>query len=128
VKDENVDLPAESHNILNGRKNYISQFLNVHRVSDIKQIEIQVAELLVPDPRPSEVEIAIVTLKRYKLPGSDQILAELTQAGGETLWSETHKLINSIWNKEELPEQWNESIAILIYKNGDKSDCSYGTH
>jgi hypothetical protein len=44
-------------------------------------------------------------LKKYKLAGSDQILAELIQMGGETSWSEIHKLINFIWNKEELSRQ-----------------------
>ncbi|PNF35141.1 hypothetical protein B7P43_G09272 [Cryptotermes secundus] len=47
VKDENGDLFADSHNILNGWKNYFSQLLNVHRVSDVRQIEIHTAELLV---------------------------------------------------------------------------------
>jgi hypothetical protein len=37
-------------------------------------------------------------LERYKSPGSDQIPAELIQAGGEILRSKIHKLINSIWN------------------------------
>jgi hypothetical protein len=27
-----------------------------------------------------------------------------------------HKLINSIWNKEELPDQWKETIIIPIKK------------
>jgi hypothetical protein len=40
------------------------------------------------------VEIAIAKLKKYKSPGSDQILAELIQAGGEILLSVIHKLIN----------------------------------
>jgi hypothetical protein len=45
-------------------------------------------------------------LKRYKYPGSDQIPAELIQAEGEILLrSKIHKLINSIWNKEKLPDQ-----------------------
>jgi hypothetical protein len=39
-------------------------------------------------------------MKMYKSPGSDQILAELIQAGGELLQSEIHKLIHSVWNKE----------------------------
>jgi hypothetical protein len=38
------------------------------------------------------------------LPGSEQIPAELIQAAGETSWPEIHKTINSIWNKEELPD------------------------
>jgi hypothetical protein len=44
VKDENGDLPADSHNILNRWKNYFSQLLNVHRVSDVSQIEIHTVD------------------------------------------------------------------------------------
>jgi hypothetical protein len=32
------------------------------------------------------------------------------QAGGETSWSEILKIVNSVWNQEELPDQWKESI------------------
>jgi hypothetical protein len=39
---------------------------------------------------------------------------ELVQAGGETLLSAIHKLINYIWNKEELPDQWKEPINVPI--------------
>jgi hypothetical protein len=46
------------------------------------------------------VEIAIAKLKKYKSPGSDEILAELIQVGGETLLPGIHKLINPTWNKE----------------------------
>jgi hypothetical protein len=63
-------------------------------------------------------------LKRYKSPGSDQILAELFQAGGEILRSEIHRLTNCIWNKEELHNQWKESIIVPVYKTGDKTDYS----
>jgi hypothetical protein len=69
-----------------------------------RQTEILTAEPLVPDSSPFEVEIAIAKLKRYNSPGSDQIPAELIQTGGETLRSEIHKPITSVWNKEELPE------------------------
>jgi hypothetical protein len=68
--------------------------------------------------------MAIEKLKGHKSPGTDQIPPELVKAGGRTICSEIHKLINSIWNKEELPEQWKESIIVPIYKKGDKTDCS----
>jgi hypothetical protein len=61
-------------------------------------------------------------LKKYKLPGSDQIPAEPIQTEGETLQSEVHKLINSIWSKEEFPDQWKGSIIVPIYDKGDKTD------
>jgi hypothetical protein len=86
--------------------------LNVRGVHDVRQMYIHTAEPLVPEPSLVEVEIAIGKLKSYKSPGTDQILAELVKAEGETLYSEIHRLICSIWNKEELPQQWKESIIV----------------
>jgi hypothetical protein len=69
------------------------------------------------------VEIAIAKLKKLKSPGSDQIPAELIQAGGKILLYVIHKLINSIWNKK-LPNQRKESIVVPISKRGDENDCN----
>jgi hypothetical protein len=98
--------------------------LNVHGVHDARQMDIHTAEPLVPEPSFVKVEISIGKLKSYKSPGTDQIQAELIKAGGETLYSEIHRLIGCIWNKEELPQQWKESIVVPIYKKGDKTDCN----
>jgi hypothetical protein len=67
--------------------------------------------------------MATEKLKRHKSPGIDQIPAELIKAGGRIIRSEIHKISISIWNKEELPEEWKESVIVLIYKKGDKTDC-----
>jgi hypothetical protein len=69
-------------------------------------------------PSRLEVKIAITKLKKYKSPGSDENPEELIQAGGKTLLSAIHKLINSIWNKEELPDEWKEPIIVPVHKNG----------
>jgi hypothetical protein len=124
VNDEKGDLVADSHSILARWRSHFFQLLNVHGVKDVGQTEIHTAEPLVPEPRASQVEMAIEKLKRHKSPGVDQIPAELIKAGGRTIRSEIRKLINSIWNKAELPEQWKESIIVPIYKKGDKTDCS----
>jgi hypothetical protein len=70
------------------------------------------AKPLIPGPSCFEVGTAIAKLKEYKSPGSDQIPAETIQAGGETLWSEIQRLINSAWSKEELPDRYKE---VLVY-------------
>jgi hypothetical protein len=93
--------------------------LNVHGVHDVGQMEP-----LVPEPRLFKVEIATGKLKRYKSLDTNQIHAELIEAGGETLCSETHRLIRSVWNKEELPQQWKEFVTVPIYKKGDKTVIS----
>jgi hypothetical protein len=124
VKDENGDLPVHSHSILNRWMNYFSQLLNVHNVSDVRQIEVHTAEPLVPGTSCLEVEIAFAKFRKYKLPLSDQIPAELIQAGGETLLSAIHKRINSVWNKEDLPEKCKESIIVPAHKKGDRPCCN----
>jgi hypothetical protein len=66
VKDENGDLLADSHNILSRWKNYFSQLFNVHRISDVRQIKMHTAELLIPDHSPFNVEIAIAKLIKFR--------------------------------------------------------------
>ena len=70
-----------------------------------------------------EFEMAIEKLQRHKSPANDQIPAELITSRGRKIRSEIHKIINSILNEEELPEEWKESTIVLIYK-GDKTDCN----
>jgi hypothetical protein len=106
VKDENGDLLADSHNIFNTWN------------------KVNTTEPLVPGPSCIDIEIATAKLKKYKSPGSDQIPAELIQAGGEVLLAVIHELINSIWNKEKLSDQWKESINVPIHKKGEKIDCN----
>jgi hypothetical protein len=40
VNDENGDLFRDSHSILNRWKKYFSELLNMHRVSDFRQVVI----------------------------------------------------------------------------------------
>jgi len=110
VKDDRGDLVADSHSILAMWRKYFFQIFNVHGVNDVTQTEIHIAEPLVPELSASEVELAIEKLKSHKSPGIDQIPAELIKEWGKTIHCEIHKLIISIWNKEELPEELKESI------------------
>jgi hypothetical protein len=124
INDDNGNLLADIQSVLNKWKSFFNQVLNVHGVHDVRQMDIHTAEPLVPEPRLVEMEIVIGKLKSYKSPGTDQIPAELIKVGGETLSSEIHRLIYSVWNKEELPQQWKESVIVPIHKKGDKTDCN----
>jgi hypothetical protein len=86
----------------------------VHAVNDARQIEIHKAEPLMPEPSAFEVPSAIEELKSNKSPGIDQIPAELIKGGGRTICYEILKLLISIWNKEELPEEWKKLIIVPI--------------
>jgi hypothetical protein len=83
----------------------------VPNVGEVRQIEVHSAEPLVRSHL--EVETAIAKLKNYKSPDNDHISAVPVN----------HKHINSIWNKEELPDQWKESSTVPVQKKGNKTDC-----
>ena len=106
------------------RKNHFPQLLNVHRVSYVRQIEIHTAKPLVPEPSAFEFEMATEKLKQHKSPGTDRIPTDRIKAGGRQFAIEIIKLIHSIWNEEEMSEEWNDSINVQIYKKGDTRDCS----
>jgi hypothetical protein len=72
---------------------------------------------LVPEPSSFEVDIAIEKLKRYKPPDIYQISAKPIQAGGNTLRYQIRILINSVWNKEELPQQWKADDVHMFSEN-----------
>ena len=117
MKDDKGDLVADSQSILARWRNYFSQILNVHRVHDVRQTEIQTAEPIVPESSASEVEMAIEKLKSYKSPCIDQIPAELNKAGGKKICCEIHKLFISIWNKENcLRSGRSRSLYLSIRK------------
>jgi hypothetical protein len=123
-KDENGNLLVEPQSVLNRWKNFFSQVLNVCGIHDVEQMDIHMAQPSLPEPSLVKMEIAIGKLKSYKSPGNDQILDELVKARGETLCFEIYKFTCSIWNKEELPQQWKEFIIVPIHKNGDKTVCN----
>jgi hypothetical protein len=50
--------------------------------------------------------------------------AELIHSGGKTVLSDVIKPVNSVWYKDELTQQWKESIVIYNCKKGDKTGCN----
>lgn len=77
----------------------------------------------VPTPTMEEVRKAIKSLRNNKAPGNDNITAEMIKGGGEHLIRLVHQLIVEIWEKEEMPDQWNMAIICPIHKKKDKTNC-----
>jgi hypothetical protein len=68
--------------------------------------------------------MAIEEFKGPRSPGIDQIPAKLMKVWSRTICSEIHKLINSVWNKEEMLKEWKELIIGPIHKESDKTYCN----
>jgi len=115
-------LVTDSHSVLARWRSHSSQLLNDRGVNDDRQTEIHTAEPLVHEPSSFEIEVAIERPIRQNTPRIDQIPAQFIEPGGRVIPSEMHELLNSIWNLEDLPEEWKESIIIPIYKKGRRKN------
>jgi hypothetical protein len=59
-----------------------------------------------------QIKMALEKLRTYKSPGMDQILAPNDSVRSIRVGSEFHKLRDRMGNKNELPQQTQESITV----------------
>jgi len=75
-------------------------------------------------PTVQEINTQIKRLKNHKSPDEDGIQGEILKCVDETMIEMIHKLIEKIWNTEEIPKDWNIALIFPIHKNDDKKVCN----
>ncbi|CAF4494719.1 unnamed protein product, partial [Rotaria sp. Silwood2] len=71
-----------------------------------------------------EVRKALKQMKLRKAPGSDEITADILQAGGEPVIQWLFKFFTEIWENEQMVKEWSMTTLIKLYKNkGDRKIC-----
>ncbi|KAK6742495.1 hypothetical protein RB195_010014 [Necator americanus] len=73
---------------------------------------------------PSEVRVAIKSMKPDTAPGPDFISADFLRAGGHPLHVISAAHMTSYLQKERIPDQWKTSRTVLTYKKGDQEHLS----
>ncbi|KAK6755392.1 hypothetical protein RB195_014016 [Necator americanus] len=87
-----------------------------------------VSSLIIPTgeapPRilPSEVRVAIKSMKPGTAPGPDFISANFLRAGAHPLHVILDAHMTSYLQKERIPDQWKTSRTVIIHKKGDRED------
>ncbi|KAK6754360.1 hypothetical protein RB195_013390 [Necator americanus] len=71
---------------------------------------------------PSEVRVAIKSMKPGTAPGPDFISADFLRAGGHPLHVILAAHMTSYLQKERISDQWKTSRTVLIHKKGDRED------
>ena len=103
--------------ILNRWREYFCDLLNPVTVQHLEASEEQIGEKI--HVAEAEVSTAIKSLKAGKAPGEEDI------------WPEMLKVINNFavclfqiaWKTGEVPQQWQTSVLIPIYKKEAKKKC-----
>jgi hypothetical protein len=78
----------------------------------------------VQKPTPSMIYDIIKKLKKNRAPGEDGISVKLLKQGRIFLWRRIYQIIVSVWEKDEIPADWQMAIICPVYKRGDKLNCS----
>ena len=65
------------------------------------------------------MEVAVLSVKKKKSAGVDNIPAELVQAGGEDVIITITTICNKIWQTGEWPASWTLSLGIILPKKGN---------
>ncbi|KAK6761735.1 hypothetical protein RB195_022719 [Necator americanus] len=71
---------------------------------------------------PSEVRVAIKSMKPGTALGPDFISADFRRAGGHPLHVILAVHMTSYLQKERIPDKWKISRTVLIHKKGDRED------
>jgi hypothetical protein len=120
--NEKGDMVTDFRSILARWRNHFSQLLNVYGIKHVRKTDIYVcsratsacAECLWGlDSHWKAVKTHVT--KYWWDPSRTNY-----KAGDRTIHSEIHKLINSIWNKEELPEEWRGQSLYLFIRRAIK--------
>ena len=74
-------------------------------------------------PTNEELQKAIKKLKNNRAPGNDGINPELMKIKNEIANSRLLAIVQSTWNTERLPKEWEDSLICPIWKKGDQLKC-----
>lgn len=121
IKNQTGELVTNKWEVAEEFKIYFDKLLNntTTRTNEHTKIQYSSVEPYISSPSRSEINAAINKLKNNKAPGEDHIVAELVKNSGEAVKNEVWKLINIIWEKQQMPEEWNTAIICPIFKKGN---------
>ena len=124
IQDRSGKCLIEDKEILSRWTEYCSELYNYESCGDNTVLDCNQPpeEDLQPILR-EEVEIAVVSLKKGKSAGVDNIPAELVQAGGETMIDVLTEICNRIWRIGEWPTPWTQPLIITLPKMGNLQLC-----
>ena len=125
VQDRSGNCLTEERQILNRWTEYCSELYD-HKANGDPSV-LNCTQTDTEDDHPilrREVEAAVQPLKKGESAGVNDIPAELVQADGEDVSTTALTTIcNKIWQTEEWPTPWTQSLVITLPKKGNLQQC-----
>ena len=125
VKDWNGATISDKEKVKERWVEYFENVLNRDTVAG-KDIDEKFCDTLdVKEDLFREEELATVLkeLKNNKAPGADSRINEFHIDGGSEVRNKLLKIMNMIFEKGEVPNDFRKTLIKPLYKKGDKSEC-----
>ena len=125
IRDNNGSVIHSMSRRLERWAEHFSAQFNRPQSSDVEPLDLPEVSWPVPLQPPTEVEVraVLLSLKRHKAPGSDNLPAELLREG-DVVAAELCSLFRMVWEGERIPSSWGDSTIIPVFKKGQRSDCA----
>ncbi|XP_035829459.1 uncharacterized protein LOC101855698 [Aplysia californica] len=75
-------------------------------------------------PQKQEIVKAVKSMKTRKSPGMDNLNAELFKVDPELTAAILQPLFKTIWEGEQIPEDWSTGVIVKVPKKGALRDCN----
>ncbi|XP_030746034.1 uncharacterized protein LOC115874876 [Sitophilus oryzae] len=88
-------------------------------VDTVKKLQTKIRNVnseLQPEISKSEIKRALKKIKNNKSPGKDGITTEMLKYGGKAVVNTLYILLNKILIEKIIPNDWKESITIILHK------------
>ena len=105
-------------------KEYFNKLLNTQEPMELIKIgNSESNEAEIQGPTIEDVKKAMRNLQTNKVAGTGGIHPELIKYGGNKVLNRIYELVRQIGKEDRIPEEWNDTIIVPIYKKGDKERC-----
>jgi len=101
---------GEEKEVLEVWATYFKKLLNPKANVTSEGITYFGLEINIVAPTLQETLGVIRNLKNNRAPGEDSVTSELVKYGGRKLWNRIHQLIKTIWETEQMPQEWGTVI------------------
>ena len=71
-----------------------------------------------------ELVIDLKGLKTSRAPGAHSMVNEFLKYDGSEVRNKLLKIVTMIFEKEDMPSNFRQTLIKTLYKKGDKSECS----
>jgi Reverse transcriptase (RNA-dependent DNA polymerase)/Endonuclease-reverse transcriptase len=118
------EVTNDKEKIIEMWEEYFQKLLNGEKRESQMEVEQEVKSSDENMISMTEMEQAVKKMKNGRAPGIDEVTIEMIKAGGSAGIEWLFRIIRAAWKENRVPEDWTRGEIVVIFKKGDRKECS----